>query len=346
MSTQSIFAEHSISDVRAIAISEAQRLIDEDKLVRVTIDVGEPVAVAFENFELAEKFIPSISHLIAPDAAAPALTIVVADSNSLGPLPPTVSDLEGLPRASGYQMDDLGAFATDPNLTISAVDWQSSLGIWWLDAERGTSSWQISAPFRQILAWWAPRSGQVLTHAAVVGNDERGVMITAPGGCGKSTTTMQCGVDGLRILSDDYCITRPGERPIARAATRCAKLSDTSLELLGTHVGAIDNSHRFSNDEKNLVYLPLDGPAPAVSRLEIVAVVVPSIGDEPFASIEPTSGSLALSSLAMSSIFQFNASPSILLPACRDIIDSVPTYNLRLGRDLSSSTPLLADLLS
>jgi hypothetical protein len=157
---------------------------------------------------------------------------------------------------------------------------------------------------------------------------------------------MQCGIDGLRILSDDYCITRPGERPVAHAATRCAKLSDASLKLLGTHVGTIDNSHRVSYDEKNLVFLPVDGPAPAVSRLEIAAVVVPSIGDEISATIEPTSGSMALSSLAMSSIFQFNASPSILLPACRDIIASVPTYSLRLGSDLSSATPLLADLLS
>ena len=347
---ENIFQDTTLVDVRDDAITRAQRLVKDQDLRWLTIDIGWSVAVGFPPGRLYETFAPSLAHLVVDptvdDADVPDLTIVVADSAHLGQHPVIRSDTEGFPRTAAYVVDDLDAVNLEPHASISALNWERRFGVWWLDEIGGLSSWQVSAPLRQLFAWWAPRTGQVLAHAAVVGDGTRGVMITAAGGAGKSTTTMQCGLDGLQVLSDDYCVIQPGDSTTARAATRCCKLSDDSLNLLGTHFGKLDNSHQLSSDEKNLIYLPLDGPNPAATCLELAAVVVPRIGTDEKATLGPALGSAALSSLAMSSIFQFNADPAPVLKACREIIEGLPTFELILGSDLSSSTERISELLA
>lgn len=344
-----VFHHSNLLDVRASALAAATQLLDDGDLTWATIDVGFVVAVGFATDRLRELFSPSLQHLLVSETT-PDLRIVVADSTVLGPHPPLRPDTQTVARTDSFSIDDVGAIAVEPNASISALHWQQQLGVWWLDAVSGCSSWQVSAPLRQLLAWWAPRCGKILAHTAIVGDGTRGVMITGEGGAGKSTTTMQCGLDGIRVLSDDYCIMTPGappdSLPVARAATRCCKLSDDSLALLGNHVGTLDNSHRLTPGEKNLVYLPIDGPDAAPTELEIVAVVVPSIGTETTATLHQTQGSAALSSLAMSSIFQFNADPAAVLRSCRQIVEHLPTYELHLGSDLSSASARIAELLN
>ncbi|MEO0999717.1 MAG: ATP-binding cassette domain-containing protein, partial [Pseudomonadota bacterium] len=52
----------------------------------------------------------------------------------------------------------------------------------------GPPDWDVAAPFRGPLDWAAGRVGMQLCHSAAIGLGGRGVLLTGPGGSGKSTT--------------------------------------------------------------------------------------------------------------------------------------------------------------
>jgi len=342
-----IFVDTSLTDVRVRALRLADDVLSRPHASIVCVGVGPVIRVVFADAQMTDTFRPSIEHLVVPcETTTPEFTIVVGDSRTFGPLPQCREDIEGQPRDSATELDEFGAVGVEPGMTISAVDWPRSLGVWWLDEVDGTTNWQVSAPFRQILAWWAIHRGGMLAHAAVVGSEGRGLMLTGVSGSGKSTTAMQAGLDGLQILGDDYCYVAPGVPAVAYSLTRATKVSDESLALLGGHVGTLDNTHRRDTAQKNLVYLPTHGPRAAATALRIVGIVVPTVGQEQIARIEPCPGAAALSSLAMSSIFQFNAPAAEVFARCRQLVASVATHRLELGRELSSATGLLAGLLA
>jgi len=335
-----------LKQARARALDGAPEVLASDVAPSLVVDLGAPVRVAFADPHLADVFGPSIDHLAYSSPPEPVFSILITDSRHFGEVPGSRAELAGLIRTEAFELDDAGGVAMEPGSMVSAVDWAESIGVWWLDEHEGTTNWQVSAPMRQILAWWSLRQGGVLAHAAVVGHEGRGVMITAPSGCGKSTTAMRAGIDGLSILSDDYCLVELGDAPVARATTRAVKVSDESLALLGGHVGTLDNRHRGGPDQKNLVYLPASGPGAFVPELDLVGVVVPEITGRERAEIGPVSGAAALSALAMTSIFQFNTPRAEVLARCGSLIATLPTYGLALGSDLGSATDALRDVIS
>ena len=65
----------------------------------------------------------------------------------------------------------------------------------------------VCHPLRQILHWWSLKTTDyLLAHAAAIGVDGTGVLLTAAGGRGKSTTAISCLLHGCVYAGDDYVL--------------------------------------------------------------------------------------------------------------------------------------------
>ena len=104
--------------------------------------------------------------------------------------------------------------------------------IYWINQIEQLSFWEIAAPFRTILRWWAEDHGFQLAHAAVVGREGKGVLLAGRSGQGKSTTAATCLDAGLDYVSDDYVLLSHQPQPTAYCLYNSAKLH---THLLKSH---------------------------------------------------------------------------------------------------------------
>ena len=86
-------------------------------------------------------------------------------------------------------------------------------------------------PFRYEFHNFAIRQGYIFLHGAAAGIDGKGVLLSATGGSGKSTTILGCLLEGFDYVSDDYLIMdcETGE---AYPVYSCGILNTDSLERL------------------------------------------------------------------------------------------------------------------
>ncbi len=87
------------------------------------------------------------------------------------------------------------------------------------------------ATFRWSLHNFAMRHGYALVHSAAVGLNGEGILISATGGHGKSTTALSCLLDGFDYVSDDYLILEK-ETAVAYPLFNCGFLNEDSLQRL------------------------------------------------------------------------------------------------------------------
>ena len=85
------------------------------------------------------------------------------------------------------------------------------------------------APFRLIFHWWGASRARVLAHAGAVGLDGQGVLIVAPGGGGKSSTSLACVEAGFVYAGDDYCFVASAPEPTAFGLYGSAKVVSDDL---------------------------------------------------------------------------------------------------------------------
>jgi hypothetical protein len=116
-------------------------------------------------------------------------------------------------RIEGSWIEDVFATFSSDYSTLSMFDRSSSRGLFWVRSAKDLPEWEFGAPLRNILTWAFLDRGLHVVHAAGVGVADKGVMISGPGGAGKSTTTAICLQVGFQTTGDDYCVVSTSQPP-------------------------------------------------------------------------------------------------------------------------------------
>lgn len=255
---------------------------------------------------------------------------------------------------------------------LSFTDLEFGRSVVWFASPSDVPSWEKPAPFRRPLAQLLASRRRVVLHGGAVGTDHAALVITGPGGRGKSSTVMTCVRAGMRTLGDDYLVLEP-DRDEIHALFATARLLPSSpawqpgvdsldnatppVDSTGEETGpanqgsqpsaspdTLDTPDTPDTPEKATVYLAERHPAALLRRLPISAVLIPEITAERTTRITPMARFAALRELAPSSLLQVEAGQAGLSRLTR-LVSEKPVYRLRLGSSTASVVEQLTDLL-
>ena len=203
----------------------------QPEIIRCITVAGVRIRLQFSGTALHEELIGPFSHLLDGRADGPVdATFNIWDSAStcVGvPNPPCPRD-HFTDRGDIWGMESeriLSAFHW-LECSVALMDTQSLEAIYWVDDAKALPYWSKASPLRTLLHWVMQRFDRQLLHAAVVGTDHGGVVITGSGGAGKSTAALLCLEAGLKYLGDDYVVIALDPVPTAYSLYCTAKLND------------------------------------------------------------------------------------------------------------------------
>lgn len=223
-----------------------------------------------------------------------------------------------------------------------------------LDAAGAEAEWTIgpdatppvheqAAPFRLILQAWLRRRAIQMLHAGAVGLPGRGaVLLAAPGGGGKSNTTLACLDSPLRLLGEDYVAVDDAEVPRVWSLYSAAKLAGSDLPRFpGLPVGSVPTDRR---DGKTLLQCGSlagrwgDG-------LPIRAILVLRFAGGEATRIVPAPPGDAVKAMLTSLLMVLPSVRRPLFEFTTRLAARVPVYRLELGSDRGQIAAALKDFL-
>jgi hypothetical protein len=306
----------------------------------------------FAGDALAGPFGTAFAHLVeqtpSADPGSDALTVFLWDSASTGiqPAAPPWSSRDF--QARGEVNHDFGdrvclSFRIDSGV-LSVFAPATNTALCWVRDPATLPPWEVAAPLRPILAWWAENTGRQLAHGAGIGTPGGAVLLAARGGSGKSTTALSCLEAGFLYLGDDYVMLEPGSPPIVSSLYCTAKLVPSNLDdRLPQLRKLVTGRHDI---EQNKVTLSLyDAFRGSITdSLPLRAIVIPSLAGGRL-SLRTASAAAALAALAPTTLFQLPNAGAAALERMQTIIAAIPRYHLELDRDPATNVAALRSLI-
>jgi hypothetical protein len=223
-------------------------------------------------------------------------------------------------------------FSKDQNIAI----------IWTADAG-GLPEWEDSFPLRDILHFSTIDSERFMAHAAAIGFKSRGVLLTGPGGSGKSTTTAAAILNSLSTAGDDFVLIDGTSRRI-HALYDTVKLDDASLTRLPMYRDLVGNPVRAA-DQKARIHLSEAGTDSLARELELTAIMLPRISGAAKSSIQRAAKSEAARALVPSTVFLLRGGETATIKKATALVRECPTYRLELGKDPREAADLLKSFI-
>ncbi len=308
---------------------------------------GFKVRLRFAGSGLLPSIVPALEHLAVDDGAEPELRIALFDSLSTGTRLPFLAEryvellrlrwwehLEGRREIKGLNGNRIrSVFHLGPDI-LSVLDRARDEGVYWVEDAGSLPYYERGSPLMVLLNWWLSEHRRFVVHAAGIGTAEGGLLLTAKGGSGKSTTTLACLLAGLGAVGDDYAVVDP-------EAVRAYSLFN-SVKLKGPADVArfpalrerFDNLPRMAEGEKAMLFLHRHFPERLLPSLPLKAILVPRFADCADTTIRPASSALAFKALAPSTMFQLPGNARAAFQGLARLVRKVPAYEIALGQDV------------
>jgi hypothetical protein len=307
---------------------------------------GFNFVLRFAGQELADQMSRALEHLAVSPAEQVALTIDCWDRASTGVACP----MPQWPAAYFAARGEIRGLDGE-GMRIAYFAWLKLLNVYFpqsgrayycLSTARPFPLQQLGSPALTIFSWWFATLGWQLTHAAVIGTTEGGVLIGGHGGAGKSTLAFSTLGRLLRYLSDDYCVLIPGTPPLAAALYNSGKLSETSLDLLPHLRKCAANGHEVGR-EKAVFFLHEQFPRQQLLHTPLRAIVLSELNEQE-TSLEPIAPTKVREIIARSTLIQLAGSAQFDLVRLIKLIHPLPTYRLRHGTHFTDTHQALLRL--
>lgn len=232
-------------------------------------------------------------------------------------------------------------------------------GMTWLDRHTGRAISCVASmrrlhlderarPFHRALSLRLGDEGVQFIHAGLTTWQGRGALFTGMGGSGKSTTSICCLLGGLGYLGDDFVgLERVAERRFHGHSLYGAALINLQHMRRFPALAAVSVAGNHAHEEKSVAWLGDVPGARFESTTTIDAVVLPKVrlesDDTTFERASPRESLLAL---APSSVLYLPAARPRAMDRLGALVESVPSFRLLLGRDVSRIPQRVKDLLS
>ena len=344
--------EAFFNNAQSTFLNAAQKagIIEQDYEV-----AGLPLRLRCAGPTMMEVMAPALSHLKTDPAPRPALTINFWDSHSTRtPMPPppwNQDDYGPQGLVAGYNNSRFSTVFDLWTGALSVLDRQKTTALFWTNDVRSLASSEIAAPFRLILHWWLSENQRQIVHGAAVGLSGRGLLLTGPGGSGKSTTALLCLQNGLSYAGDDYTAISLDPTPQAHSLYSSIKIGASlkqglaSVETLTKQTAFPSHWEYLRDGEKRIYFLNKWRPASIARGFPLQAIVLPQVSQEHQTRLKPASPGFCLQTLAPSSVFQLAGSNHRSFQTLGQLVRAVPGYILELGPNPGDITSVLTGLL-
>jgi len=316
------------------------------------------VRLRFAGPSLVPFVLPAFGHL-ATDAADehPFLTVELWDGASTGVFPPPFplrgEDAPG--RGEVREYDDVGVRAVFHSgvrphdgvfRSVTLFDETACVAQHFVTRPDQTHWHERAAPLRAVLHWALSRPDRVLVHAGAVGIGGRAVLLTGPGGSGKSTSAIAACQAGYDYLGDDYVLVDlAGPQPVAHSLYATAKLAPAAASLLPALSYALDR-HTAPDGAKLVIDMGQVRPGGLGTSARIVGIVLPQRDPGGRTRLRRASAGAALQALAPSTVFQAPRRDGAAFASLAELARSVPAHVLGLGGTPDDVGPVLSRLLN
>lgn len=196
-------------------------------------------------------------------------------------------------------------------------------------------------PLVKIFYFWAEQEKLFILHSAAVGINNKGVLISARGGAGKSTLSVSCLLEGLQFVADDYVIMpQVGEHQAVPLYTMVG-LNRDMYDILKPDMPVI------KTDEKRNGKKFFDASAYKFEEtLPIKAIIYPQVTEESEPHIIQIEQGPVLVKLVHSSINQAGGRRDTetvkkMIAKLKDL----PVYQFSLSHDLKKNVAFLKNFI-
>jgi hypothetical protein len=293
---------------------------------------------------LLDRLAPALSHLeTEPSNDDADLTVLVWDLAGAGQTFPSSPLLPHPGAVLSPVLTSDRFLLTLFQSTLSCYDRERRLALYCVSDASLFPVYESAGPLRYILRWWAGGEGLHLVHSAAVGTSAGGVLLTGPGGSGKSTTALACLADGMLDAGDDYVLVEP-DPPYVHGLYASAKLDWDHLARVPDLLPEPVNTP--SSPEKACAFLS-DPDGNRLSRgFPLRAVFLPTVTGGRATSVAPVTPARALRALAPATLLQLPGSSAGDLTALANLTAALPCFELRLGDDVSTVAPAVREVLA
>lgn len=308
--------------------------------------LGSRIRIAFAGPALEPLLFPALAHREVPVEGEPDLLLHVWDSDSTGvamtPAPVTRHCFSDRGDIWSFHSQRVRSAFQYSEFSISLLDLEAGEGIYWLRASAGLPYWTQASPLRALLHWWTERLGAQLVHAAAVGTDRGGVLITGRGGVGKSTTALACLAAGLDYAGDDYVLLSGGEEVRAHSIYRTAKVNPDNaarFEALGPRMLGAPGT---DGSEKAVMFLD----QAVVESMPLRAVVTPRFGSGTESGVEPIDAAQLIGAASFTTMAQLPHAGQRNADFIEAQIARLPGSRLVLGSDPAQLVETIRGLIA
>ncbi|MEO1316035.1 MAG: hypothetical protein AAFW01_05510 [Pseudomonadota bacterium] len=323
--------------LQAAAASARERASAED---RVALSLGLPgIELAVDGVgRLATAALTnSFAHLsdVRPPPGATRLTWTIVDGRLVGdgapPVPPAPGPL-GRYGTLHHDLDRTVLIERRHALTTSFDPVRGELIS--LTEDPGQIDNDVLAkPLLRFLFGQLWDAGFATTHAALIGRNGRGMLITGRGGAGKSTITAAALAAGFDVVADDFvAVSAEGGGFVGQSLYASLLLDAERSPAAQLHAGRLRPA-RPGSELKALLPIFEHFPGQIAERLTIDAVAVPRITSDAGSSLEPLSQAAAARALLPSSVLSAPGREAERAPLLFDVVASVPSFSYLSGAD-------------
>ncbi|MEA3337839.1 MAG: hypothetical protein U9R25_18255 [Chloroflexota bacterium] len=191
------------------------------------------------------------------------------------------------------------------------------------------------------------RYGLQLVHASAIALNNKAILIAGKSGAGKTTAMLSCVQQGFDFLGDDTTILLRSQDRALTVVSLLNTLNVTDQTLawfprLRPHVSDPPNAVG-----KHLVFLNEAYPQRIALQGEVAIILVPEVIDGSETTLEPANKMTLLSELLPYSLDLHDpAQVSEQLAFLVDMLETLPSFRLRLGRDRHRLPGILSSLLA